>query len=104
MGMSKIISKNLKTSSILRNELLKIDGIDIHGIDDEKLRNSIVSFSSSKIESNLLKEKLEKEGVIMAERDLLNGKKIVRASPHFFNNEEEIMKTIRIIKNILQQM
>ncbi|HYY71830.1 MAG TPA: aminotransferase class V-fold PLP-dependent enzyme, partial [Nitrososphaeraceae archaeon] len=102
IGMSKIISKNLKTSSILRNELLKISGIDIHGIDDEKLRNSIVSFSSSKIESNLLKNKLEKEGIIMAERDLLNGKKIVRASPHFFNNEEEIMKTIRIIKNILQ--
>ena len=102
IGMSKIISKNLKTSSILRNELLKISGIDIHGIDDEKLRNSIVSFSSSKIESNLLKKKLEKEGIIMAERDLLNGKKIVRASPHFFNNEEEIMKTIRIIKNILR--
>ena len=102
IGMSKIISKNLKTSSILRNELLKTSGIDIHGIDDEKLRNSIVSFSSSKIESNLLKKKLEKEGIIMAERDLLNGKKIVRASPHFFNNEEEIMKTIRIIKNILR--
>ena len=104
IGMSKIISKNLKTSSILRNELLKISGIDIHGIDDEKLRNSIVSFSSSKIESNLLKKKLEKEGIIMAERDLLNGKKIIRASPHFFNNEEEIMKTIRIIKNILRYM
>ncbi|MDF2738209.1 MAG: putative cysteine desulfurase [Nitrososphaeraceae archaeon] len=102
IGMSKIMSNNLKTSSILRNELLKISGIDIHGIDDEKLRNSIVSFSSSKIESNLLKNKLEKEGIIMAERDLLNGKKIVRASPHFFNNEEEIMKTIRIIKNILR--
>lgn len=102
IGMSKIISKNLKTSSILRNELLKISGIDIHGIDDEKLRNSIVSFSSSKIESNLLKKKLEKEGIIVAERDLLNGKKIIRASPHFFNNEEEIMKTIRIIKNILR--
>lgn len=101
IDMSKIISKNLKTSSIFRNELLKISGIDIHGIDDEKLRNSIVSFSSSKMESNLLKNKLEKEGIIMAERDLLNGKKIVRASPHFFNNEEEIMKTIRIIKNIL---
>lgn len=102
IGMSKIISKNLKTSSILRNELLKISDIDIYGIDDEKLRNSIVSFSSSKIESNLLKKKLEKEGIIMAERDLLNGKKIIRASPHFFNNEEEIMKTIRIIKNILR--
>lgn len=102
IGMSKIMSNNLKTSSILRNELLKISGIDIHGIDDEKLRNSIVSFSSSKIESNLLKKKLEKEGIIMAERDLLNGKKIIRASPHFFNNEEEIMKTIRIIKNILR--
>ena len=100
--MHKIISINSKTSSILRNELVKIDGIDIHGIDNEKLRNSIVSFSSSKIESNLLKEKLEKEGIIMAERDLLNGKKIIRASPHFFNNEEEIMKTIRVIKNILE--
>ena len=51
-----------------------------------------------------LKVKLEKEGIIMAERDLLNGKKIVRASPHFFNNEEEIMKTIRVIKNILGHM
>lgn len=101
IGMHKITSINSKTSSILRNELLKIDGIDIHGINDKKLRNSIVSFSSPKIKSNLLKVKLETEGIIMAERDLLNGKKIIRASPHFFNNEEEIMKTIRVIKNIL---
>lgn len=104
IGMHKIMSINSKTSSILRNELVKIDGIDIHGINDKNLRNSIVSFSSPKIESNLLKVKLEKEGIIMAERDLLNGKKIVRASPHFFNNEEEIMKTIRVIKNILEHM
>ena len=47
----------------------------------------------------IFKFKLEKEGIIRAERDLLNGK-IVRFS-HFFNNKEEIMKTIRIIKNIL---
>lgn len=104
IGMHKIMSINSKTSSILRNELVKIDGIDIHGINDENLRSSIVSFSTPKIESNLLKVKLEKEGIIMAERDLLNGKKIIRASPHFFNNEEEIMKTIRVIKNILENL
>ena len=104
IGMHKIMSINSRTSSILRNELVKIDGIDIHGINDENLRSSIVSFSTPKIESNLLKVKLEKEGIIMAERDLLNGKKIVRASPHFFNNEEEIMKTITVIKNILEDM
>jgi len=38
---------------------LKIDVVIFMEKNDEKLRNSIVSFSSSKFETNLLKKKLE---------------------------------------------
>ena len=44
-------------------------------------------------------EKLEKQHIVLAVREILE-KKIVRASPHFFNTESEILRVIDAIKNL----
>jgi len=41
--------------------------------------------------------RLEKENIILAVRDIFS-KKIIRASPHFFNTESEIHTVVDAIK------
>jgi cysteine desulfurase/selenocysteine lyase len=102
LGIANIHKKNIKIANILRSELLKIPGIKIHGPEDEKARTSIIPFSSSNSDTKTLVDKLEQNEIIFAERDIGGGKKIVRASPHFFNSEEDALKAVNCIKNILR--
>ena len=44
-------------------------------------------------------KKLEEEKIILAVREIYD-KKIVRASPHFFNSEDDIQKVIDAIKKL----
>ncbi|MDP9498674.1 MAG: aminotransferase class V-fold PLP-dependent enzyme, partial [Thermoproteota archaeon] len=89
LGIANIHNKNIKIANILRSELVKIPGIKIYGPEDEKTRTSIIPFSSSNSDAKNLVDKLEQNEIIFAERDIGGGKKIVRASPHFFNSEED---------------
>jgi cysteine desulfurase / selenocysteine lyase len=102
LGIANIHKKNVKIANILRSELLKIPGIKIHGPEDEKTRTSIIPFSSSNSAAKTLVDKLEQNEIIFAERDIGGGKKIVRASPHFFNREEDALKAVNCIKSILR--
>lgn len=102
LGIANIHKNNIKIGNILRSELLKIPGIKIHGPEDEKTRTSIIPFSSSNSEAKTLVDKLEQNEIIFAERDIGGGKKIVRASPHFFNREEDALKAVNCIKSILR--
>jgi selenocysteine lyase/cysteine desulfurase len=45
---------------------------------------------------------LEKNGIIVAERDIVGGgkKKAIRATPHFFNATNEASRLVQNIKNI----
>ena len=102
LGIANIHNKNIKIANILRSELAKIPGIKIYGPEDEKTRTSIIPFSSSNSDAKNLVDKLEQNEIILAERDIGGGKKIVRASPHFFNSEEDAVKAVSCIKNILR--
>ena len=44
-------------------------------------------------------ELLEKKKIVIAVREILD-KKILRASPHFFNSEEDIQKVIEEIRKL----
>jgi cysteine desulfurase / selenocysteine lyase len=66
------------------------------------LRTSIVSFSSAEVDSKTITDKLEENEVIFAERNLGGRRKAVRASPHFFNSEAEVMRAVDLLKNILR--
>ena len=46
-------------------------------------------------------DKLGQNEIIFAERDVGRGAKVVRASPHFFNSEEEVTRAVAYIKKIL---
>ena len=83
----------MKVANLLRSELEKIADVKLYGPEDEKLRTSIVSFTSNKVSKTIV-DKLEENEIIFAERDVGGGTKAVRASPHFFNNEEEAIRAI----------
>ena len=102
LGMTNIRSKNMKVANLLRSELDKIAGVKIYGPEDDKLRTSIVSFTATNKVSKTIVDKLEDTEIILAERDVGGGTKAVRASPHFFNSEEEAMRVIDQIKNIIK--
>lgn len=97
IGMEKIRRKNIKLANLLREELCKIQGTILYGPKEEDDRTSIVSFSIMNRDPKLLTEKLEKNNMILAVREIFS-KKVVRASPHFFNTESEILRVIDAIK------
>ena len=98
-GLDNIRKKVMKLSDLMRSELSKISGITLYGPEDESKRTSIVSFTIDGQEPQHVIEKLEKEKMILAVREILD-KKIVRASPHFYNTESEIQKVIGEIKKL----
>ena len=102
LGMNNIRRKNMKVANALRSELVKMKDVMLYGPEDENLRTSIVSFSSANKEAKTIVDKLAENEIIFAERDVGGGKKAVRASPHFFNTEEESARSIEQIKNIIK--
>ena len=47
----------------------------------------------------IARDKLEKQNIVLAVREI-SEKKIVRASPHFFNTESEMLQVIDAIKKL----
>lgn len=98
-GIKNIQEKNKRLSDILRDELSKINNIFLYGPEDPKKRTSIVSFNIDGFDSQQVVDKLEKQNIILAVREIMD-QKIVRASPHFFNTESEIHRVIDAIKKL----
>ena len=97
IGMKTIRERNIMLANLLREEISKINGITLYGPEKEEKRTSIVSFSIQDKDSKTLVARLEKENMILAVRDIFT-KKIVRASPHFFNTESEVQTVSDAIK------
>lgn len=97
IGIENIRKRNVMLSNLLREELSKIKGVVLYGPQEEEKRTSIVSFSIENQDPQMLVSKLQKENIILAVREIFS-KKVVRASPHFFNTEKEIQAVIDVIK------
>ena len=93
------MKKNQYLSNLFREELLKIPNIILYGPDDQKIRTSIVSFNLKGFDSQEVVDKLEKQNIILAVREIMD-KKIVRVSPHFFNTESQMLEVIDAIKKL----
>jgi cysteine desulfurase / selenocysteine lyase len=102
LGMNNIRRKNMKVANTLWSELVKVKNVKLYGPEDENLRTSIVSFSFNNKEAKTIVDRLGQNEIIFAERDVGGGKKAVRASPHFFNTEEESVRSLEQIKNIVK--
>ena len=98
-GIKNIHKKNQYLSNLFREELSKIPNIILYGPDDPNCRTSIVSFNIKGLDSQKIVDKLEKQNIILAVREIME-QKIVRASPHFFNTESEILQVIDAIKKL----
>ena len=98
-GLNNIRNKIMKLSNQMREELSKISGITLFGPEDQSKRTSIVSFSIDGQEPQKIVELLEKKKIVIAVREIVY-KKILRASPHFFNSEEEIQKVVDEIRKL----
>ncbi len=98
-GMNNIREKNQYLSNLFREELLKIPNIVLYGPEDQNVRTSIVSFNIKGLDSQQVVDKLEKQNIVLAVREITDTK-IVRASPHFFNTESQILDVIDAIKKL----
>jgi cysteine desulfurase/selenocysteine lyase len=98
-GMNNIHKKNQYLSNLFREELSKIPNIILYGPEDQNDRTSIVSFNIKGFDSQQVVDKLEKQNIILAVREIMETK-IVRASPHFFNTESQILQVIDAIKKL----
>ena len=98
-GMENIRKKTIYLSNMLREELTKNPKISLYGPKNSEERTSIVSFTLNGYESDNVVKKLEKLDIVLAVREIYE-KKIIRASPHFFNTESEILRVIDAIKRL----
>ena len=98
-GLKNIREKNQYLSNLFREELSKIPNIILYGPEDPNDRTSIVSFNINGFDSQEIVDKLEKQDIVLAVREIME-KKIVRASPHFFNTESEMVQVIDAIKKL----
>ncbi len=98
-GMKNIRKKNQYLSNLFREELEKIPNSIVYGPDDSNQRTSIVSFNIKGFDSQKIVDKLEKQNIILAVREIMETK-IIRVSPHFFNTESDMLKVIDEIKKL----
>ena len=98
-GMKNIHKKNQYLSKLFREELEKIPNTILYGPDDPNERTSIVSFKVKGFDPQKIVDKLEKQNIILAVREIM-AKKIIRVSPHFFNTESDMLKVINEIKKL----
>lgn len=98
-GLQNIRDKVIALANQLRDGLSSMQDITIYGPTDEKDRTSIVSFNLKGFEPEEIVKKLEKQGIILAVREIITHK-LVRASPHFFNTEDQIEKVIKAIRSL----
>ncbi|MEO9296335.1 MAG: aminotransferase class V-fold PLP-dependent enzyme [Nitrososphaera sp.] len=99
LGIDNIRAQNIKVANSLREELGRLPGVRLVGPEDAGMRTSIVTFTTEK-EPSYVVRKMEGDGVVLAERDI-GGKKAVRATPHFFNTEQEASKVALLLKALL---
>lgn len=88
-GLDKVRQRVIALANALREEILRIPGATVYGPDDASARTSIVPFSISGHAPEEIVKRLAAQGTILAVREILD-KKIVRASPHLFNTEQQI--------------
>jgi cysteine desulfurase/selenocysteine lyase len=98
-GLQNIRSHIIQLANLLREELAKISGVTLYGPADHTKRTSIVSFSIEKQNPQQIIEQLERQKIVLAMREIAD-KKVVRASPHFFNTEAEILQVIDALKRL----
>ncbi|MEM3084963.1 MAG: aminotransferase class V-fold PLP-dependent enzyme [Nitrososphaerales archaeon] len=99
LGINEIRKRNMDLANRFRDSLKRIQNVTVYGPEEENSRTSIISFNVNKLGAGDVVKKLEENAVIFAKRDI-SKRRVVRASPHFFNHSGEIEKAIETIKKL----
>jgi len=89
----------LKLANLLRTELSKLYGVTLLWARREREENKYCFLYYTKSRSTNCCRKAWEQKIVLVVCEIWN-KKIIRASPHFFNTEEEILKVVEAIKNL----
>ena len=99
VGLTNIRNHIIRLANLFRDEISKIPNVVVFGPEEESKRTSIVSFEMNGLEPEKVVARLAGDGIIIAKREIFE-KKILRVSPHLFNTEEEILKTVEELKKL----
>lgn len=97
VGMGRVRERVSALAGALREELSRVPGAELLGPEDPRMRTSIVPFVMDGREPAEVVSFLQKRGVVLAVREICD-RKIVRASPHIFNTEEEMARTASLLR------
>lgn len=99
LGIDNIRRHVTGLGDMLREGLLGVPGAEVFGPADPEMRTSIVPFTIRGHDCEYVVERLRKDGIILAVREIENHK-IVRASPHVFNTPDEIMQVVSAVRRL----
>ena len=106
VGLDSIRERCGKLADQLRRQLAGADGVSVHDIGVDKA--AIVSFSKQGIDARRLADRLSVQRINVSVSDrgstLLDMQErglddIVRASPHYYNTEEEVERLVAAIRD-----
>ena len=95
-GMDNISSQLLKLKSYLIKNLESL-GFSMNGPRSGHNASAITTFKPSSGNASVIFDKLNKVGIICSCRKDRSGEQFLRFSPHFYNTETEIDRTIEIL-------
>lgn len=93
IGFERIRALNRNLSGLLLDELERLPHVVTYAPADRMMRTSIVPFNVEGMDPHRVVELLEKQGIVLAVREM-NDLVMVRASPHFFNTEEQMHRLV----------
>ncbi len=97
LGVPSVREKNLRLADAIIEELSLDKSFRMIGSSRKAQRTSITPFETLDIKPIDIVQKLSKERITVAEREV-GSKKILRISPHFYNDEEEVSRLVRALR------
>ncbi|MBN9261477.1 MAG: aminotransferase class V-fold PLP-dependent enzyme, partial [Hyphomicrobium sp.] len=104
IGMDPIMARCRMLADLMRDELARIPGVTIHDIGAE--RAAIVTFTVAGFDASEVHARMKAQGINVTTSQpsstLLDATArslplIVRASPHYYNSEDEVMRLTRAV-------
>ncbi len=99
IGLGRIRATNRNLSGLLLDELGRLPRVVTYAPADPKRRTSIVPFNVRGADPRRVVERLERQGIVLAVREM-GGLTMVRASPHFFNTEEQMHALVDALERL----
>ena len=96
--MTKIEKRNLELSSILKQALTSVEGVNVLSPLDGSECSALTTFKMDGVDSNKATSKLWKNDKIVVRA--IESQKAIRVSTAFFNTEDEIQKLVDAIKQL----